>query len=85
MMFAIHFQEDAERNLLMLDASTRERILKRIDRMRNEPPGRHMKHGLPYFVEEAGQYRIVYELEGNLKNIYFVGDHKSYERWYKKL
>ncbi len=39
MTFEIGFQEDAERDLLKLDASIRERVWKRIERMRNEPAG----------------------------------------------
>lgn len=82
MTFEVVLQEDAANSLHTLDASAKERLLKRIARMRHEPAGRHMQHGFGFFVEEAGQYRIVYTCEGNKKIIYFVGDHKAYEKWY---
>ena len=43
-----------------------------------------MQFGLPYFVIEVGQYRIVYKYyeEKELKIIYFIGTHKEYEKWY---
>ncbi len=82
MNFRVLLHEDAANALFKLDASMRERLIKRIARMREEPSGRHMKHGLDFFVEEAGQYRIVYTCDGETKTIYFIGKHKAYEEWY---
>ena len=82
MTFEVVLHEDASKALLAMDASVRERLTKRIARMRNEPPGRHMQHGFDFFVEEVGQYRLVYACEGERKIIYFVGKHKEYECWY---
>lgn len=82
MSYEVVLHEDAEERLLKIDKPVRERIIKRIARMRSESPRRHMKHGLDFFVEEAGQYRIVYKFSENKKVIYFVGDHKEYEKWY---
>ena len=45
---------------------------------------RHLKHGLPFFVVEAGQYRISFEQRKNMRIIVFAGTHKQYERWYKE-
>ena len=57
---------------------------KHIDKMADNPPGRHMKHGLPYFVDEVGQGRIVYR---TVNDTIFVlrcfNSHKDYEKWYK--
>ena len=85
MTYFVGFHEDAKKQLLELDFSIRQRLIKRIARMREEPYGRHLKHGLPYFVEEADQYRIVYTCDEKKKEkiIYFVGLHKDYEKWCK--
>jgi mRNA-degrading endonuclease RelE of RelBE toxin-antitoxin system len=66
-----------------MDFSIKKRLLERILRMKTDEPGRHLKHGLGYFVENVGQYRIVYRVNGDEKFIFFVGDHKEYEKWYK--
>ncbi|MDO8340312.1 MAG: hypothetical protein Q7T16_06675 [Candidatus Burarchaeum sp.] len=82
MSFEVSLHEEASKALLALDASVRERIIKRIARMREEPSGRHLQHGVDFFVEEVGQYRIVYRCRENRKLIYFIGKHKDYESWY---
>ena len=60
------------------------RILKKIKQILINPLKRHLKHGLPFFVEEIGQYRVVYKIDDSEKVVkfYFVGDHKEYEKWY---
>lgn len=45
---------------------------------------RHLKFGLDYFVAEIGQYRIIFKEQENSRDIYFVGNHKQYEEWYKE-
>ena len=67
---------------MALDKPVRERLIRRIARMGNEPAGRHLRHGMGFFVEESGQYRIVYTCDCGVKSIYFVGSHKDYEKWY---
>ena len=39
---------------------------------------------LNLFVKKVGQYRIVYvkDIVEKKKIIYFIGDHKEYEKWY---
>ncbi len=57
---------------------------KHIDKIADNPSRRHMKHGLPYFVDEVGQGRIVYQV---VNDTIFVlrcfASHKDYEKWYK--
>ncbi len=84
MSFKVSMHADAIAMLKQLDKSIKERIVKRIGRMRDEPVGRHMKHGLDFFVEEIGQCRIVYVCESQEKLICFVGTHKEYEKWYSE-
>ncbi len=87
MSYFVIFHEEARRRLLALDRSVRGRILNRIARMKIEPAGRHLRHGLPYFVTEVGQYRIAYEVDETEKKkiIQFVGDHKEYAEWYRSI
>ena len=66
------------------DAQTQKRIMKKIDQMEKPLAARGLRSSR-YQVEEAGQYRIAfiqYE-ETGIKKIYFVGNHKQYEKWYK--
>ena len=69
--------------MLKIDNSIRERLMKRIERMEHEPPGRHLMYGLGFFVVEVGQYRVVYKVEETTKTIFFVGTHKDYEKWFR--
>ncbi len=82
--FQVFLHDDAAESLDKMDSSIKERVIRRIARMREESAGRHMKYGLGFFVEELGQYRIVYACDEDTKIIYFIGDHKEYEKWYSK-
>jgi len=59
------------------------RVVKKLKQILDGLPGRHLKHGLDYFVEEVGQYRICYKTfkERKVRRFYFVGDHKEYKKW----
>jgi len=43
-------------------------------------------HSTHMQVEELGQYRIAFyqNEETRTKEVYFVGTHKQYEKWYKE-
>ena len=84
MSYSVGFHEDAKKRLLALDLSIREKLLKRIARMQEERTGRHLRHGVTFFVIEVGQYRIAYYCDEKKKEkvIHFVGDHKEYRKWY---
>lgn len=75
------FTDDAYEDYLKLDESVKERIVKKIEEMKTREGYRKLR-GLPYFVAEAGQYRICFIQENNERTIVFVGDHKQYERFY---
>ena len=70
--------------LKQLDKGIKERIRKKIEKIKTGKKRRHLKSGFPYFVEEIGQYRILYSLNNKKKEItlMFVGKHKDYERYY---
>ena len=69
------------------DSSVQERVWKKIQQLKQGLKHRHLKHGLPYFVEEAGGYRIVFKVfeMQKIKEVCFVGDHKQYEKWYSSV
>ena len=66
------------------DEPTRERIHKKIRQLQVLEHARHLKHGLPIFVVETGQYRVCFGQEDHVRTILFVGTHKQYVRWYKR-
>jgi mRNA-degrading endonuclease RelE of RelBE toxin-antitoxin system len=73
-----HFQK--------LDASVQRGIFKKILQLQqddNPVPARHLRHGLPYFVMEVGQYRVCFKRDESEKEIklFFAGKHKDYEKW----
>ncbi|MFH1200540.1 MAG: hypothetical protein V1708_05735 [Candidatus Micrarchaeota archaeon] len=85
MSYTVLFTTEAGSMLDALDKSVRVRLIKKIAKMeRKDLPSRHLKAGLPHFVEESGGYRIVFEMEGKTKLVVFVGDHKQYENWYSQ-
>ncbi|MEW5955732.1 MAG: hypothetical protein AB1626_04330 [Candidatus Micrarchaeota archaeon] len=87
MAFAVLFEENAEKQFYNLDKSIQERIVKKLKQLeRDGLPSRHLQHGVPVFVEEVGQYRIVFKLRQDLKQkrVVFIGDHKQYEKWYSR-
>jgi len=82
-MYAPDYDEGWKRLFEKLDNSVKIRIAKKIKQILNELPGRHLEHGVPYFVEDVGQHRICYYSfeETKTRRFFFVGDHKEYQRW----
>ena len=66
-----------------LDNDIKIRVAKKIGKILNYPNKRHLKKS-SFFVDEIGQYRIVYMIfeERRKVRLFFVGTHKEYERWY---
>jgi mRNA-degrading endonuclease RelE of RelBE toxin-antitoxin system len=81
--FSLEFDEDWPKYYNKQDKSIQIIIRKKLSKLKTESEGRHLKHGLAYFVLEFGQYRIAYKKDEPRKAItlYFVGDHKEYEKW----
>ncbi len=85
MAFAVILDEDARKRFLALDNSVRAVIAKKLLQLeRDDLRSRHLKHGAPVFIEEVGQYRIVFEKRETKKQklVVFVGNHKQYKEWY---
>lgn len=81
--YRILLHPDWDRYFSRLDNSMKKRVMKKILQLQGEVHSRHLKQGLPFYVSEIGQYRLSYAVDeaAKVKVLYFVGDHKEYERW----
>jgi mRNA-degrading endonuclease RelE of RelBE toxin-antitoxin system len=78
------FDEDARRDLKHIDRSQLVLFYDHVKKIAGRPPVRHLKHGLPFYVEEVGQGRIVYQVGSDtIFVIRCFASHKDYEKWYK--
>lgn len=84
-MYEAEFDQDWPEYFQPLANVVKERVAKKIKKVLEYPQKRHLKK-LSFFVDEIGQYRIVYRIFDENKRVrfYFVGNHKEYEKWYKK-
>ncbi len=78
---------EAEEDLKKMDKTLCSFFLSHFKKLMNMPPRRHLKHGIPYHVEDVTkQARFVYEISDELfVVIRCFKDHKEYERWYGRL
>lgn len=83
----IEFSLKAEAQLDSMDNSLRKLFFKHAEKVITLPPKRHLRFGLPFYVEEVTkQARMVYNFEENICIILFCfATHKEYERWYKSF
>jgi len=79
------FKKGWDKHFKKFDPETRQRILKKMEQMKQPLQARGLKASRAV-VEEIGQYRIAFYQNEELrkKEIHFVGNHKQYEKWYKK-
>jgi mRNA-degrading endonuclease RelE of RelBE toxin-antitoxin system len=84
-MYEAEFDQDWPGYFQPLANDIKERIAKKIRKVLEYPQRRHLKEA-SFFVDEVGQYRIVYRVfeENKRVRFYFVGSHKEYEKWYKQ-
>jgi hypothetical protein len=83
-MMRVIISEKAEQDLDAMDELLRGYFIKHMEKLENMPPRRHMRFGLPYFVEDVTrQARMIYHPE---EDCIFIlrcfPTHKEYERWY---
>lgn len=84
-LFELLFAEGWDEYFQKLDNSEKERIWKKIQQLKMlEKEARHLRHGLPFFVVETGQYRICFEEKEKNRRIMFAGNHKQYQKWIKE-
>jgi mRNA-degrading endonuclease RelE of RelBE toxin-antitoxin system len=84
-MVNIVFKDEALDDLEEMGGAILEKFDKHFDKLLSMPPGRHLKHGLPYCVDNVGQGRIIYTFDNDtLFIIRCFATHKDYEKWYKE-
>ncbi len=85
MEYNLIYKPGWDKHFSKMDKSIQIIIWKKIQQQKNETKTRHLKHGVEFYVVEAGQYRIAIKVNENdkTKQIHFVGDHKQYEKWLK--
>ena len=86
-MYKATFHKDWPEYFDKLNNQIKERTAKKIQKILERPQKRHLVSGAKYFVDEIGQYRILYLIfeEKQEVRFFFIGNHKEYEKWYKKL
>lgn len=84
-MYSAEFDEAWPDFFEELDKELKERTAKKIKSILASPQKRHLRRGANFFVDEIGQYRIVYRIfeDDMTVRFYFVGKHKEYEKWYR--
>ena len=88
MLYQLSFSEISSKQYKSLDASIKNQVKKKILQLKEQDKKRrHLRYGASYFVEEIGQYRIIYSLDKKKKEIIilFIGKHKDYEKYLKKI
>ena len=84
MPYLVLLEDSAKEQFFALDQAVKEEVRKKLKQIeRDDKRSRHLRHGLPAFVEECGQYRIGFVLCERLKQkrVVFIGKHKEYETW----
>ena len=80
----VELLEQVKNDLDRMDNSVFIDFMKHLEKIAGTPFQRHLKHGLPFYVEEVGQGRIIYSIDGD--TIYIercFTRHKDYEKWYR--
>ncbi len=80
----IQISQKAEDDLDSMDPNLRQIFLKHMEKLNEMPPRRHMRFGLPFFVQDVTrQSRLIYFIKGQVIFILrCFSSHKEYERWY---
>ena len=80
----IFVSEIAEKELDKMDSSLRASFLNHIEKLDDTKPGKHLRYGIPYFVEKVTKVaRIIFNLEEDtIYILHCFTTHKEYEKWY---
>lgn len=83
-MYALEYRTWWDLYFKKFDKSTQEKIIKKIEKQKEKMKTRHLRQGIEFCVAECSQYRIALKIDekNKIKTIYFVGNHKQYEKWY---
>lgn len=84
-MYLLKFNPGWDVYFSKMDKTEQRAIWKKIQKQKDETKTRHMRFGLEFYVIQAGQNRVVLKIneEEKTKAVWFVGNHKQYEKWYK--
>ena len=85
--FELKFSEIAKKQYEDLVNSIKQEVKKKLLKLKEkEKKRRHLRFGEPYFVDEVGQYRIIYEIieEKIVILVLFIGKHSDYEKYLRK-
>jgi mRNA-degrading endonuclease RelE of RelBE toxin-antitoxin system len=85
-MYELKWDERWEEYFASIPLSIQRRFAKRIKKYQEYPKFKHHHHGLPYFVDKIGQYRVCFtqDVERKIRTFYYIGKHKDYEKWLAK-
>ena len=83
----VRFSGNADEDLERMDASLQKFFISHAEKISQMPPRRHMKHGVPHYIENVTrQARLVYTIENEtLWVIRCFATHEEYERWFKSF
>ena len=84
-IYAIKFHKGWDIYFSKLEVVMKKRVMKKILQLQYDISARHLKQGLPFYVVELGQYRLCFttDKKTGTKTLFFVGNHKEYEKWLK--
>ncbi len=70
-----------------LDKPARERVKRRLEKLSMLRPARTLKKHSEVWVLEIGDYRALYliDLGAKTRTVFFIGDHKEYEKKYSLM
>ena len=79
--------DEAVEALNKLDKAVRERVKKRLEALGTLRPARTLKKHPDVWVLEVGDYRALYLIDEKAKTrtVFFIADHKEYERRYLRM
>jgi hypothetical protein len=84
-MYSLKFDVDWPSYFDKVPGEVQKRFRKRLGKYESFPTAsfRHSRHGVGYFIDEMGQYRVCFVSEENekIRTFYFIGDHKEYEKF----
>ncbi len=77
-MYTATYDDEWPYRFTALDTEIKERVARKISKILEYPAKRHLRKS-SYFVDQVGQYRIVYRVFEENKSVrfYFVGTHKE--------
>jgi len=81
----IDWSDQSKKDMKAFERKLQGFFLSHADKLSIMPPRRHLKHGLPWNVEDVTkQARLVYLADNDaLRVIRCFATHKEYERWYQ--